>query len=62
MSLDQFLADPRVQPLPPMPTCLVAACTRTADGAGGYCNTHYQRWRTALAADSEAGFASMAGS
>jgi integrase len=47
MSMRQFLADPRVRPLPPMPACQVAACTRTADGAGGYCNTHYQRWRTA---------------
>ena len=53
MSMDQFLADPRVRPLPAMPTCQVAACTRTADGACGYCNTHYQRWRAALAADSE---------
>ncbi len=53
MSLDQFLADPRVRPLPPMPTCQVAACTRTADGACGYCNTHYQRWRNALRANHE---------
>ena len=53
MSLDQFLADPRVRPLPPMPACSVAACIRPADGAGGYCNTHYQRWRTALATDPE---------
>ena len=53
MSLEQFLADPRVRPLPPMPACSVAACIRPADGAGGYCNTHYQRWRTALAADPE---------
>jgi len=47
MSMEQFLADPRVRALPPMPQCQVAACTRTADGAGGYCNPHYQRWRTA---------------
>ncbi len=46
-SMQQFLADPRVRPLPPMPACQVAACTRAADGAGGYCNTHYQRWRSA---------------
>jgi len=45
-SMEQFLADPRVRPFPPMPACQVAACTRTADGAGGYCNPHYQRWRT----------------
>jgi hypothetical protein len=53
VSLEQFLADRRVRPLPPMPACQVAACIRPADGAGGYCNTHYQRWRAALAADSE---------
>jgi hypothetical protein len=47
MSMEQFQADPRVRPFAPMPACQVAACTRTADGAGGYCNTHYQRWRTA---------------
>jgi integrase len=47
MSMQQFLADPRVRPLPPMPACQVPACTRASDGAGGYCNTHYQRWRTA---------------
>ena len=29
----------------------VAACTRPTDAARGYCNTHYQRWRNALAAD-----------
>jgi integrase len=46
-SLEQFLADPRVRPLPPMAACQVAACTRPADSAAGYCNTHYQRWRTA---------------
>ncbi len=45
--LEQFLADPRVRPLPAMATCQVAACTRLADSASGYCNTHYQRWRTA---------------
>jgi len=47
MSIDQFLADPRVRPLPPLPDCQVAACGRAADSAGGYCNPHYQRWRTA---------------
>jgi integrase len=47
ISLEQFLSDPRVRPQPPLPTCLVPACTRTADGAIGYCNTHYQRWRMA---------------
>jgi hypothetical protein len=47
ISLEQFLSDPRVRPQPPLPACLVPACTRTADGAIGYCNTHYQRWRMA---------------
>ncbi len=46
-SIEQFVADPRVRPLPPMAACQVPACTRPADGASGYCNTHYQRWRTA---------------
>jgi integrase len=45
--LGQFLTDRRVHPLPPLPACLVGACTRAADGAAGYCNTHYQRWRVA---------------
>ena len=45
--LEQFLTDRRVRPLPPLPACLVLACTRAADGAVGYCNTHYQRWRVA---------------
>ncbi|MHB8247201.1 MAG: transposase [Acidimicrobiales bacterium] len=47
MSMEQFLADCRVRPLPPAAACLVTACTRSADGACGYCNTHYQRWRVA---------------
>ncbi|WP_293001644.1 transposase [Mycobacterium sp.] len=47
ISLELFLSDPRVRPQPPLPACLVPACTRTADGAIGYCNTHYQRWRVA---------------
>jgi integrase len=51
MSMQQFLADPRVRPLPAMPACSVAACTRPADSARGYCNTHYQRWRNAVRTD-----------
>lgn len=47
MSMEQFLADPRVRPFPPLSACQVTACTRTADGACGYCNPHYQRWRIA---------------
>jgi integrase len=46
-ALGEFLADPRVRPLPPFQPCAVAACTRPADSARSYCNTHYQRWRTA---------------
>jgi integrase len=53
MSLEEFLADPRVRPFPPMSPCQVRACTRAADGAGGYCNTHYQRWRTTRRATPE---------
>lgn len=53
MSLEEFLADPRVRPFPAMLPCQVAACTRAADAARGYCNTHYQRWRNALATDPE---------
>jgi integrase len=49
--LGAFLADPRVQPLSPFRSCAVLACTRAADGARGYCNTHYQRWWTATRAD-----------
>ena len=45
--LEQFLTDRRVRPLPPLGACLVLACTRAADSAVGYCNTHYQRWRMA---------------
>lgn len=52
LSMEQFLANRRVRPLPPARPCLVAACTRSADGAAGYCNTHYQRWRLIRRADS----------
>src|SRR6266498_3567659 len=47
----QFLSDPRVIPLPPFDPCAVAACARAADGACGFCNTHYQRWRVATRID-----------
>ena len=50
-TIEQFLADPRVRPLLPLKPCAVVACTRTADGAGGLCNTHYQRWRTITGTD-----------
>ena len=45
------LADPRVRPLPALGPCQVAACTRRTESDHGYCPTHYQRWRTAVAAD-----------
>ncbi|HEY4023083.1 MAG TPA: tyrosine-type recombinase/integrase, partial [Pseudonocardiaceae bacterium] len=47
ISLEQFVTDPRVRPRLPLSACLVAACTRTGDGAIGYCTTHYQRWSVA---------------
>ena len=50
-AMEQFLADPRVRPLPPLTPCAVVACTRVADGARGLCNTHYQRWRTITETD-----------
>jgi hypothetical protein len=48
VGLDEFSADGRILPRAVYPVCLVAACTRPADGAWGYINTHYQRWRVAL--------------
>jgi integrase len=50
-AMEEFLADPRVRPLPPLQPCAVLACTRAADGARGLCNTHYQRWRTITSTD-----------
>ena len=47
VSVAEFVRHPRVRPHPPSPACLVSACTRTADGAIGYCGTHYQRWTVA---------------
>jgi integrase len=49
--LEQFLADPTVRPLPALRPCLVEACTRRSESGPGYCPTHYQRWRKALAAE-----------
>src|SRR5665647_2610167 len=49
--LEQFLADPAVRPLPALQLCLVEACTRRSESGPGYCPTHYQRWRKALAAE-----------
>jgi len=50
-AVGQFLADPRVRPFPPFKPCAVVACARAADSARGYCNPHYQRWRTAVKTD-----------
>ena len=50
-AIGQFLADPRVRPFPPFKPCAVVACSRAADSARGYCNPHYQRWRTAAKTD-----------
>lgn len=50
-SLEQFLTDPGVRPLPPLGPCLVAACSRRAESEHGYCPSHYVRWRTTITAD-----------
>jgi len=49
-AIEEFLADPRVRPLPPLGPCRVAACSRRSESEHGYCPTHYARWRTAAAA------------
>ncbi|MGH3279083.1 MAG: tyrosine-type recombinase/integrase [Trebonia sp.] len=49
--IEDFLADPRVRPLPPLGPCRVAACCRRSESEHGYCPTHYVRWRTAAIAD-----------
>ena len=51
LSLEQFLADPAVRPLPALQPCLIAACSRRSVSGHRYCPTHYVRWRTALAAE-----------
>ena len=53
MSLEEFLTDPRVRPLPALGPCQVAACTRRSECEHGYCPTHYVRWRTAVTTDPE---------
>jgi integrase len=50
VTVEDFLADPRVRPLEPLEPCAVAACGRLADNARGYCAAHYQRWRNAVQA------------
>lgn len=44
--MQQFLNHPRVRPRAACRPCPVVACVRTADGHGGYCAAHYDRWRT----------------
>lgn len=51
MSLERFLADPTVRPLPALGPCTVASCARRAESEHGYCPTHYVRWRNAVTAD-----------
>ena len=51
ISLEQFLADPAVRPLPALQQCLIAACSRRSASGHRYCPTHYVRWRTALTAE-----------
>jgi integrase len=48
MTMERFLADPRVLPLPALGPCNVAACARRAESEHGYCPTHYVRWRQAV--------------
>jgi len=50
MTMEQFLTDPRVRPLPALGPCNVAACARRAESEHGYCPTHYVRWRQAVTA------------
>jgi integrase len=49
--IEDFLADPRVRPLPPLGPCRVTACSRRRESEHGYCPSHYVRWRTAVTAD-----------
>jgi integrase len=48
-SLEAFVADPAVRPLPPCPPCPVPACTRSAVSAspGAYCQAHRAAWQQA---------------
>ena len=50
-SIEQFLADPNLAPLPALGPCQVAACARRAESEQGYCPTHYVRWRLAVTTD-----------
>jgi integrase len=50
-TMEEFLADPGVRPLPALGPCRVAACSRRSESEHGYCPTHYVRWRSAVTAD-----------
>jgi len=50
MTMERFLADPRVRPLAALGPCRVAACSRRAESEHGYCPTHYARWRSTVSA------------
>jgi integrase len=50
-TIEDFLAGPRVRPLPPLGPCRVAACSRRSESEHGYCPTHYVRWRASAAVD-----------
>ncbi|MFN2496443.1 MAG: hypothetical protein ABR608_11135 [Pseudonocardiaceae bacterium] len=51
MSMERFLADPNLRPLPALGPCTVAACARRAESEHGYRPTHYVRWPNAVTAD-----------
>lgn len=51
MTMQRFLADPWVRPLPALGPCNVLACDRRAESEHGYCPTHYVRWRNTVTAD-----------
>ncbi|GAA1144894.1 tyrosine-type recombinase/integrase [Streptomyces javensis] len=48
LSVERFLADPRVKPLSALGPCIVAACVRRAESEHGLCPTHYVRWRAII--------------
>jgi integrase len=51
LSLEEFVSDARVRPLPALGPCRVAACTRRIESGHDYCPAHDRRWRIAVAAD-----------
>jgi hypothetical protein len=53
MTMERFLADPCVRPLPALGPCNVLACARRAESEHGYCPTHYVRWRNTVTIEPE---------